>query len=175
MRDVAKCCVASPIFIDAMRYCYEEALFGLMDLAHRQTAEEEARLDRDHAKALSKFIEVDLPDWYRRRSVYVDNVVSQVMIDFPTLPWNDDMVHNEEITARTSFSVNNPRPMSPVRRQPVIERVQIKPPDEEQQKEYQRKMEQGMDVQVVGAKWESYPHLLDTVRCILGMENRQRD
>lgn len=174
MRDVAKCCVASPVFIDAMRYCYEDALFGLMDLAHRQTAEEEARIERAHSKAMSKFINEDLPDWHNRRDKYVEEVVFQVMTEFPGIPWIDDMVFNEEVIARTTFAEKNPRPMRPMRRRPVLEKVQIKAPDEEQQRKLQQKMEEGMDVQVVGAKWEAYPHLLDTVKYVLGMEGKRK-
>lgn len=173
MRDVAKCCVASPVFIDAMRYCYEDALFGLMDLAHRQTAEEEVRIERVHSRALSKYVNVDLPAWQQKRATYVNNVMNQLLTEFPGEGLTDEMLEQDELAAKMTFAEHNPMPLRPMRRRPVLEKVQLKAPDEQQQREFQQKMEQGMDVQVVGAKWEAYPHLLDTVKCILGMEDKR--
>lgn len=163
-------CASTPLFTEALRHCYEQAIFVLMRMATEETAEEEYELGRQYTMQLDRFLYRDQPAWFNNRNQYVDNVIQDLMVEFPGIEWTDDKVREEEIKARTAYAENMPRPARPVRVFKVLEEVKLRDPTEEEEGQFDQKIRDGQDVQLVGAKWVAYPHLMDTVRYIVGIE-----
>lgn len=172
LRDVAMACVASPIFSDSLRYCYEEAVFGLAQMAYHRTQEEEEKLEKQYLRAVDRYINVDLPEWNTNRDRFVFNVLDSVTDEFPGMAWDAQKIRDEQLKARTAYAQSIARPTRPRRVRRMREEVRVtRGASEKQQQLEEQNLRDGMDVQVVGAKWMAYPHFMDTVRSVFGNGN----